>query len=264
MTSRSGTARFFLIALGFTWLLQLPAALAQLGALPGGVARYMGLAGLGMFGPLVAALLAARHESGRAGMRALLRELARFRAAPPWYAVALLMCLAVHVAGTALYRLGGGGDEVQFLYLPENPQHWVALLFVPLVEEPGWRGFALPRLLRVYAPLSASLRLGGLWAAWHLAMFVVQGMTPPAFALALLNVVAGSVLFSWLYARSAGSLSVAIVAHAGAHLNNPTHALERGQLTPFVVYTAALCVAALIVVAVDRSTFARPVAAAPG
>jgi membrane protease YdiL (CAAX protease family) len=255
MPSSPGTTFFFAVALGFTLLLQLPAALAQLGLLPGGAQSYMGLAALGMFGPLVAALLAARRESGRDGMRALRRAIFRFDAPLVWYAVALLACLVVHAVGTALYRGLGGGAEVRFLYLPENAQHWVSLVLVPLVEEPGWRGFALPRLLRAHSPLSASLRLGLVWALWHVAMFVVQGMGPAAFALGLLNIVAGSVLFSWLYARSGGSLTVAIVAHAGAHLNNPTRSLQDG-LTPFAVYTAALCVTALLLPLLDRPAFA--------
>lgn len=263
MRSPSGTRFFFAVALAFTLLLQLPAALAQLGLLPGGVQSYMGPLALGMFGPLLAALLAARRESGRDGVRALLRSMRRIDAPLGWYAVALLMCLVVHIAGTALYRALGGGDEVRFLYLPENAQHWVSLVMVPLVEEPGWRGFALPRLLRAYSPLSASLRLGLLWALWHVAMFVVQGMGPAAFALALLNIVAGSVLFSWLYARSSGSLTVAIAAHAGAHLNNPTRSMQ-DSLTPFAVYTAAVCVTALLLVLLDRRAFAARTPAQAG
>jgi uncharacterized protein len=34
----------------------------------------------------------------------------------------------------------------------------------PLFEEPGWRGFALPRLQRLHGPLIGGLILGVLWA----------------------------------------------------------------------------------------------------
>ena len=53
---------FFALALGGTWLLQLPALLAARGVLPGGVRAYLLPATLGGFGPLVAAIVAARLE----------------------------------------------------------------------------------------------------------------------------------------------------------------------------------------------------------
>lgn len=36
-----------------------------------------------------------------------------------------------------------------------------------LLEENGWRGFALPVLLRKHGPLAASLIVGVAWASWH-------------------------------------------------------------------------------------------------
>ena len=47
----------------------------------------------------------------------------------------------------------------------------------PLGEEPGWRGFALPRMLRGQGALAASLVLGAIWAAWHLPLGLVGDLT---------------------------------------------------------------------------------------
>jgi membrane protease YdiL (CAAX protease family) len=42
----------------------------------------------------------------------------------------------------------------------------------PLGEEPGWRGFALPRLQRHYGPLVGTLILSPLWAFWHVPIWL--------------------------------------------------------------------------------------------
>ncbi|WP_256253107.1 CPBP family intramembrane glutamic endopeptidase [Paenibacillus sp. UNC496MF] len=50
-----------------------------------------------------------------------------------------------------------------------------SLLGGPFGEEPGWRGYALPKLQEKYRILGASLILGVLWTMWHLPFFFIQG-----------------------------------------------------------------------------------------
>jgi uncharacterized protein len=261
-TKHGSTTFFFLVALGSTWVLQLPAVLAKYGVIPGGVETYLLPAALGGFGPLVAAILAARREGGRSAVKALFRPPRAHKVGMHWYAVALLIFAAIHVVGVATFGLLGG-TGARWLYLPENPPQVAAMLLIPIAEEPGWRGFALPRLQRRAAPLGASLILGVLWAAWHVMMFILQGFTPLAFAVAVVSIAVGSVVFSWLYNRTGGSLLVAVVAHAGLHLNNPTHALP-AALTPYVVYTVAICCAACVLVIFDRRAWRRTVPSPDG
>ena len=74
---------------------------------------------------------------------------------------------------------------------------WVALFLVfsgPLGEEPGWRGFALPKMLERQGALVASLLLGGLWAAWHLPLGLVGDLTIDGS----INVLLAAVVFTWL------------------------------------------------------------------
>ncbi len=254
MARTGSTFVFFATALGMIGLLQLPALLAKGGVIAGPIERYMLPALLGGFSPLVAAIVAARLESGPAGVRALF---ARLRVGPigfAWYIVALGIFAAIYVAGTAVYRFLGGSDAGRWLYPPESAQHVAALFMMPLVEEPGWRGFALPRLQPRYGALGASLVLGVLWALWHTTMFILQGVTPLTFVVSIFNIVCGSVIFSWLYNRTRGSLLIAVLAHVGVHWNNPVHALPE-QPTPFIVYTVAGAVAAVVLVLADRNAW---------
>ena len=242
---------FFALALGIIWGLQLPALLAKIGVIEGPAERYLLPAALGGFSPVVAAILAARSESGREGVRALFARFRIRQVGAAWYLVAFGIFAAIYVTGTAVYRTLGGTDAGRWLYPPENAQHVAAMILMPLVEEPGWRGFALPRLQPRLGPLRASIVLGVLWALWHTTMFILQGATPVMFLAMMVNIVAGSVIFSWIYNHTRGSLAVAVIAHVGVHWNNPTHALP-SQLTPFLVYTVGIAVAACAVVLGDR------------
>jgi len=249
-----GTSLFFALAFGITELLQLPGVLARFGVLPYPVERFVALGVLGCFGPVVAAVVVARLESGAAGVRALFRPLRTWRVGMRWYIVALTGFAAIYVGGTAVYKLCGGTVPVRWLYPPENGQHIAALVLMPIVEEPGWRGFALTRLQQRHGALKASLMLGVLWGFWHTTMFLFAGTTPSLFALAIANIVLGSVVFSWIYNHTHGSLLLAVLAHVGVHLNNPAHALP-GNAGPMIIYTLAMGVAAGALVLADRKAW---------
>ena len=256
--SRYGLVAFFALALGITWLLQLPALLAHLGIIGGKVDDYMLPAALGGFGPVIAAALATRMEARLTGVRRPWGLRRNWRVSPGWYLTAFVAFGVIHVAGSAVYRLLGGHDPGAWLYLP-NAQQAVVMFLIPLAEEPGWRGFALPRLHGRMGVFRASIMLGILWCAWHIPMFVLQGYGTVIFVTAFVNLIAASVVFSWLFERTGGSVLVAVVAHMGAHLDNTNHALP-GNPIPLIVFSVATVAAAIAVVVLDRSVrwFAPP------
>jgi membrane protease YdiL (CAAX protease family) len=88
------------------------------------------------------------------------------------------------------------------------------------MEEPGWRGFALDRLLRRWGFVPASLVLGGLHGLWHLPAFFVQGTIQQAwgnplveFAALAAVVMSGTFIFTWLHVATGGSVWAAILLH---------------------------------------------------
>jgi len=91
---------------------------------------------------------------------------------------------------------------------------FIGLLFSPIVEEPGWRGYALPRLQSLMSPGWASILLGLLWAGWHFPSFLIQGSASGAILRYMVVVIALSVLIGFGFNLSRFSILVAVAMHA--------------------------------------------------
>jgi CubicO group peptidase (beta-lactamase class C family)/membrane protease YdiL (CAAX protease family) len=180
-------AAFFALAYVFSWLLWLAPAFGLRG--PVGVV----LVYVGVFGPAIAAATITRLTGG--SLRAWLRELVRFRARPRWYAAIIGFPLVIVAALTGAFVVTGGTIETSLLgerlagYLPIL----VVYTLAGVGEEPGWRGFALPRLQERLTPVRATLVVGSLWAFWHLPLLAAAD--EPSHGLNALPLVGVSVLF---------------------------------------------------------------------
>src|SRR5262249_29024751 len=115
---------------------------------------------LAAFGPSIAGVILAARVAGWAGVRRLLARGVPPRAGVRWSAAVLVGFPAANFAAPWLLA------PDSLLGLPS----WDRLIYLvpitlvtdtgPLGEEFGWRGFALPRLLRRWRPLAAALILG--------------------------------------------------------------------------------------------------------
>ena len=97
--------------------------------------------------------------------------------------------------------------------------YWLAnVVFFGFGEEVGWRGFALPRLQSHASALRASLVLAAGWAGWHLPLFAFgPGFSTLGLAGAvgwLMSLALGSILLTWLFNASAGSIGAVALFHA--------------------------------------------------
>jgi uncharacterized protein len=168
------------------------------------------------FGPFLAAIVVLAVTRGKAGVMALLRRMVRWRVSPVWYAVALLLPVAITVAATVLNVLFGAQapSSAELSGWSGLVPGFFVLLLVPgfggAWEEPGWRGYALPRLQVGRSALLASLILGLLWAFWHLPLMVVGEVNWSDIVL----VIAASVVFAWVFNSASGSVLIAMVMHA--------------------------------------------------
>ena len=211
---------YFVLAYAITWLFallgadrlwpfQIPAVLKVSGRI------------LLHYGPALAALVVTAHVSGKVGVRNLLASLGQWRVGLPWYLVALLLPTLVRLAAVSLDVLSGGSWP-EFFHAnavpPGNPFVLIVPVFLAvffqagLAEEIGWRGYALPQLQTRYSALTASLILGILHAPWHFRPESMSILAPVILPWWLL-VIAMSIIWTWLYNNTQGSLLLAVLFH---------------------------------------------------
>jgi membrane protease YdiL (CAAX protease family) len=156
------------------------------------------------------------------GVRAHLRTYIEPRGAPGYYLLALVLFPAIWLLGILVSRALGMEIPVKDYPVEGIGLAGVILLFFlmnfiygGLSEEPGWRGFALPRLQVRFSPFTASLILGILWAVWH-APARFGGIEAKPLVDTLIEwvlIVFVTFIFTWFFNRTKGSILVTALVH---------------------------------------------------
>jgi hypothetical protein len=254
---RTALATFVLLAFALTWVVWVPRALESAGVLDGRWASELGA--VWSYGPAIAAVLTAAL-SGRGALRELGARLTRWRFGVRWWAVVLVGPAGLWLATAGLHGLlGGDWSEVRPAALGAGLAGLAPLLLLlaltdGLGEELGWRGFALPRLLRRTGPVAASLLLGVVWAVWHAPLHWTGGMVLEGSPLWLLLVQLPvcAVLYTWVFLHTGGSALAAVALHAalGAFGVSVPHA--DADWRPYLLFVGLQVVAAAVLVATGR------------
>jgi membrane protease YdiL (CAAX protease family) len=206
---------FFGLTMAISWGLWWPIA--------GGYVESAVAERVAVFGPTIAALVLTGYLHGREGIIRLGRRLLHWRVGPRWYLFSVGFSPALLLVAVGIHRAMGG--SLPPLSLPDLPIIVLGFVYVLLTsvvgEELGWRGFALPRLQRSYSALVASLLLGLVWFLWHLPLFYTAGDFHRFIPLELfvLQIVGFSVLYTWLFNSTDGSL---VFPHLFHTVNNFT------------------------------------------
>jgi uncharacterized protein len=220
---------FGLVAISSSWLWS-PLVVAEWGWIDGDVTRYWHLAG--SLGPAIAAIVLTPIYDGWAGFGLLVRRM--ITGPIPWLLGAVLVPLLFCLVGLGLAKslgqvdLSAVGTSEEYPTLPVAVYWLVSLVFYGYGEEIGWRGFALPRLQRQRDALRASLWLSLLWGVWHLPLFVFSAGLSTMPAIGVLgwaaSIVTGTVICTWLFNSTRGSIAVLAVFHASfdTSINSPT------------------------------------------
>jgi len=181
------------------------------------------LALLGFFGPTFSALIMAGLEEGGSGIKRLLSGWKLWRVGIKWYLAILVIQIVIELLATQLYiTFFGVSPEITW-----NAWYGVFPMFLQaaliggaIAEETGWRGYALPRLMKTRSAFTSSIIIGIIWGAWHLLISLVPGanfpvpLNPFLLFVFLLNVIFISVIMTWLFNNTRGSIFICYIFHA--------------------------------------------------
>jgi uncharacterized protein len=215
---------YFILTYIISWSFMIPVAVSAKGLI--NVKVPYGFYYFASFGPLSAALIVTALTEGGKGIRKLLGRLLKWRVEFKYFAFAVLGPIALFllavvvnfiITGTLpdLYLLGMA-DYLPYLTPLGTLGLWI--LTYSIGEETGWRGFALPHLQSNRSASSATIILALLWAGWHLPAFFFRDtytdMGIIGFPIFAISVLCTTVVFTWLYNSTEGSLLLVVLFHA--------------------------------------------------
>jgi membrane protease YdiL (CAAX protease family) len=174
----------------------------------------------------------------------------------------VLLLLAAKAVNAA--RLGT--VPTQWMVLPSfsGPGGLAFIIFGSLVaEEPGWRGFAQPRLQVRYGALATSVFIGLLWSTWHLWYVVLPGGLSNVSGIdavaTYIRLTSTAVIYAWMYNSTNGNLLIAMIAHFGHNLAaslipTPPDGGQQHLIIALLYFIAAM----IVVFATDARTLRAP------
>lgn len=249
LAQRRPLLAFVLLAYLLTWLVMLPLLLQRRGFMTLDLPEAW--EALAAFGPCVAAWWVLRANAGQPWRAEWLASLRRWPHTTHgwWLTVGSPVAFLLAAVAFEVWRTGGLPPLGHAVAAALGTLHGlfelviVAAVLQSLGEEPGWRGFLLPRLRARHRPLAATLVLFPVWLLWHLPMFLSR----PEFGIAQFGGFALGILSAaiWLTAiyEDSQSTAAAVLWHT---LANITRGIALAISTQaFLAYGMAVALGAL-------------------
>jgi membrane protease YdiL (CAAX protease family) len=210
--------------------------------------------------PTLAAVVVTRWTQGSEGVRALFRKLLIVRVGFRWYLFSIFGLAGTTMVTILLANVFGNSADIPLIPEEMSAAGPIALVFNAAIgflvrgiingEELAWRGAALPRLQAKYNALTSSLILSIPWILFHLPLFFTKGSTQEnmSFIAYAVQLAAVSILFTWLYNNTRGSVLLAYLMHAAMNTWTEFFAIDAANQIQAWTMNAVLVLLAVIVV----------------
>lgn len=177
---------------------------------------------LGGISPILTLLILQKLSAHRVDLDGIVKTAKVGRIQAPWLIVAAFALPVMITIGNALSFFFGIESGLNLLNPEPAGLGWAllgivpitffpGLLTSPLFEEPGWRGFALPKLQAKYGREVGSLLVGSYWWLWHQMSNISFGLFPSAIGYAYM--LGQSFSIDSMFNLSKRNLLVAMFAH---------------------------------------------------
>jgi uncharacterized protein len=238
------------------WFIGLSLALALVSVVAGAPTSLLPF--ILALGPAVIAVVLA-WRGGHGAIGRLGRSLTIRPARRIWYlALGIPVLWALATVGVAV-ALGAPTEGVFDKVSPAMLIIFLVVLLPAFTEELAWRGFALPRLMSAMSPLRAALFIAIPWTLMHVGLQLPGHMNDQLILWPLaLSIAAYSVILTWLFVRTGGSVLMTALFHAGLNAMSPVMAGVDAN-TQWIIRNVLAAVIAVAIVALGgfRGTDSR-------
>ncbi len=242
---------FVLLTYIITWGVEIPVALNKHGYAAINISK--GLQTFCTLSPGIVAVILTAIFYKKNGLKTLLKAVVKWRVKFKWYFIVII--LGIVLCGLSLLLFNWTYGQIN------NPDPAYNFLFyfiliLPLSalwEEMGWRGFLLPILQQKYAPLTASIIIGFVWGLWHLPIYLAidpyGAKTITYFLFMFIGCFALSIIETWLYNSTKGSLFICILFHNAINTSAAYFYgnLKGSEFRPLIILVVLLVVTAIFI-----------------
>jgi len=170
-----------------------------------------------IFIPAIFAILFTAFSEGRNGVGMLLKKLSQWRIGLKWYFMAFALALVSRLAISVLAILFGWTNK--FSLYDWTPLQYVIIgiftIIGSVMEELGWRGYALPKILARRSALASALIIGIPWGILHIGLtFPGQMNDGTSWVSTMLFLLGISVILTRLYVETNHGIVAGIIFHA--------------------------------------------------